>query len=706
MILLFLFLLNKDFLEVNKVDKIFIDGIEEEVWQIADSIIIEKQFYPYYDSLASYKTIVKVLQDKDNLYFLIKTDFQKDRPNTSLSGDLDCYHIYLDPVLSKLNAYCFSVNAVNERSTGFLLDDGRRTDIWEGVYDSKTKIYKDANNNYLLICEIKIPFKNFRYRKDINKWGFQIKVYYQKKRETCYFLLPEQEEGLRVSKFGTLRNVLPYSQGIGMEIYPVGVLKNEYYVGRDKKRLGKILPWVGLDIAYKKEDKQINLTFLPDFAEIESDPFTMTLGKYEIYYSERRHFFIEGKNYFEPATMGVGFYSPIKVFYSRRIGRKMRDYSGEVPILSGLKFTGRFEKYEIGFLNSLTGEKFGEWDTSFYNTWNVFRIKRYFFTNSEIGLLATHKYDIERKESFFNFDNDGALRFGKNQFLWQIVGNKNKNEKFGYAIQNGGVYYLTKNITTFYSLQYVSNNFDISSMGYANFASGDRDINLGIAYTNFPQSGIVSFYSLTPFLWQNKEINEVDWSRILGIEFNFQLRKPEIFYNSHFYYGKGIEDTIKYSYIGVNPALSFSFGQVSFWFGSWFGKNYNYLRRFVAWQAQNWAGLHLPILERVSLNFYCSNWIEFDTLNRHLSTTLSPIFSLGYKFTPYMGITFYSNPPLSYQNSQFTLFQLRTALYYYWEIKPKSKVYFVINEFLIKNNNKWQENERILAIKIKYFYWF
>ncbi|MEO0087931.1 MAG: hypothetical protein ABIK90_07645, partial [candidate division WOR-3 bacterium] len=65
-----------------------------------------------------------------------------------------------------------------------------------------------------------------------------------------------------------------------------------------------------------------------------------------------------------------------------------------------------------------------------------------------------------------------------------------------------------------------------------------------------------------------------------------------------------------------------------------------------------------------------------------------------------------SNPPLSYQSSQFTLFQLRTALYYYWEIKPKSKIYFVINELLIKNNNKWQENERILAIKIKYFYWF
>ncbi|MDW8114701.1 MAG: DUF5916 domain-containing protein, partial [candidate division WOR-3 bacterium] len=436
MVLFFLFLLTKDFLEVNKVKEVFIDGIEEEVWQIADSIIIEKQFYPYYDSLASYKTIVKVLQDKNNLYFLIKTDFQKDKPNISLTEDLDCYYIYLDPVLSKLNAYQFYVDAVNKRGTALLLDDGRRTEIWEGIFDSKTRIYKDINNNYILICELKIPFKNFRYRKDINEWGFQVKVYYEKKKESCYFILPNQEEDLRVSKFGILKNVLPHSEGIGMEIYPVGILKNEFYAGRDEKKLGRLLPWGGFDVAYKKEDKQLNLTFLPDFAEIEADPFTMTLRKYEIYYSERRHFFIEGKDYFEPAAMGIGFYSPIKVFYSRRIGRKMRDYSGEVPILSGLKFTGKIKGYEIGFLNSFTDKKFGPFDTSFYTTWNVFRIKRYLFTNSEIGFLTTYKYDIEKKESFLNFDTDGALRFGKNQFLWQFVGNKNKKENFGYTFQS------------------------------------------------------------------------------------------------------------------------------------------------------------------------------------------------------------------------------------------------------------------------------
>ncbi len=706
MILLFLFLLTKDFLEVYKVDKIFIDGIEEDLWWLADSVIVNKQFYPYYDSLASYKTIVKVLQDKNNLYFLIKTDFKNDKPNTSLSSEVDFYRIYLDPTLSRLNAYSFYINTVNKRYNFLLLDDGRNREVWEGVFDSKTKIYRDNDANYILICEIKIPFKNFRYRKDIKEWGFQIETYYQKKRETCYFLLPEQEEGLRVSKFGTLKNVLPHSEGIGMEIYPVGVLKNEYYIGRDEKRLGKILPWSGLDIAYKKEDKQINLTFLPDFAEIESDPFTMTLSKYEIYYPERRHFFIEGKNYFEPATMGVGLYSPIKIFYSRRIGRKMCDYSGEVPILSGLKFTGRFERYEIGFLNSFTGEKFGEWDTSFYNTWNVFRIKRYFFTNSEIGFLATHKYDIERKESFFNFDNDGALRFGKNQFLWQIVGNKNRNEKFGYAFQNGGVYYLTKNISTFYSIKYVNNDFDISSMGYASVFPGNRNVYLGASYQGFPKSKKVNQYVFTSSFWQGKEREDIDWSRTGGIEFNVNFTKPEIFYYNYFAYGKCFKGDIKYNYIGINNNLSFSIGQTSFWLGTWLGRSYNYSRNFVAWQALSWFGFYLPILNRFYLDLNINGWSQFDTLNRHLLTTLSPIFSLGYKFTPYMGITFYSNPPLSYQSSQFTLFQLRTALYYYWEIKPKSKIYFVINELLIKNNNKWQENERILAIKIKYFYWF
>lgn len=703
MIFLFLFFLTKDFLEVKKVDRILIDGKEEEVWHLADSIIINKQFSPYYDSFSSYETVVKVLQDKNNLYFLIKTNFQKDRPNTSLSGDLDYYYIYLDPILSKLNAYYFKVNAVNERSTGFILDDGRRTEIWEGVFDSKIEIHKDINDNYLLICELKIPFKNFQYKKDINEWGFQIKVYYQKKKESCFFSLPTQEEGLRVSKFATLRNVLPHSEGIGMEIYPVGVLKNEYYIARDEKRLGKILPWAGLDIAYKKEDKQINLTFLPDFAEIESDPFSMTLTKYEILYPEKRNFFIEGKNYFEPATMGMGLYSPIKVFYSRRIGRKMRDFSGEVPILSGLKFTGKIEKYEVGFLNSLTSKKFGPLDTSFNTSWNVFRIKRYFFTNSEIGFLFTHKYDIEKKEKYFNFDNDGALRFGNNQILWQIVGNKNRNEPFGYAIQNGGIYYLTKNLPTFYSFRYVNKYFDINSMGYAQAFPGDIDLNWGAGYVIFPKSKKISQCSFTTAFWQGKETKDIDWSRTGGLEFNINFINPQIFYYNYFAYGKCFKGSIKYYYIGINNNLSFSIGQTNFWLGTWAGRSYNYKRNFVSWQAQSWLGFYLPILNRFYLNLHINGWSEFDTLNKFLSTTLSPAFYLGYKFTPYTEIVFYSNHPLNYQNSQFNLLQTRIALYYYWEIKPKSKIYFVINELF---NDKWQENERILGVKIKYFYWF
>ncbi len=713
MIFLLLFLLSKNFLEVNKIDRVFIDGIEEEVWQLADSLIINKQFSPYYDSLASYQTVVKVLQDRNNLYFLIKTNFQKDRPNTSLSGDLDRYYIYLDPTLSKLNAYCFSINGVNKRTTRLILDDGRREEIWEGVFESKAKIHKDINNNYILVCELKIPFKNFRYKKDINEWGFQIKVYYQKKKETCFFLLPEQIEGMRVSKFATLRKVFPHSEGVGMEIYPVGVLKNEYYIPRDKERLGKILPWAGLDIAYKKEDKQINLTFLPDFAEIESDPFTMTLGKYEIFYPERRHFFIEGKNYFEPATMEMELYTPINVFYSRRIGRKMRDffdgriiYSSEVPILSGLKFIGKIKRYEIGFLNSLTGKEATSLDTAFYTNWNVFRIKRYFFTNSEIGFLFTNKYDIEKRGYFSNFDNDGALRFGKNQFLWQIVGNKNRNENLGYAIQNGGIYYLTKNLVTFYSMRYVNKNFNIDSTGYANLSPGDKNGSLGMSFVGFPQSRKISEYSFTTSCWIGKEISDIDWSSTSGIAFNINFAQPLLSYYNYFAYGKCFKGTVKYHYIGINNNLSFWIGQVNFWLGSWIGRSYNYLRNFVSWQAYSWFNFQLPFLNRFYLDLIINSWSEFDTLNKFLSTTLSPTFYLGYKFSPYTEIVFYSNPPLSYQPSQFNIFQTRIALYYHWEIKPKSKIYFIINELFIKKDNKWQENERILAIKIKYFYWF
>lgn len=76
-------------------------------------------------------------------------------------------------------------------------------------------------------------------------------------------------------------------------------------------------------------------------------PTQVNLGRYELWYSERRPFFTEGAELFN---------SDIQIFYSRRIGRALPDGS-RVPILGEAKLPLRSPGPEISGLSALCGAK-------------------------------------------------------------------------------------------------------------------------------------------------------------------------------------------------------------------------------------------------------------------------------------------------------------------------------------------------------------
>ena len=162
----------KDWIEVKQVKsgEVRIDGKADEVWNVADSVLIIRQFYPYYGSTSTYPTVAKVLQDDGNLYFLFITNYRDMRPSTSLSGHNESYTVYLDPLLSRVSGYYFTVTSSGERDDGMVLEDGRRVDgSWDGVWDSKVGVFQDKQ-------EIGFFLWNLRYHLKIS--GLQkIKMY-------------------------------------------------------------------------------------------------------------------------------------------------------------------------------------------------------------------------------------------------------------------------------------------------------------------------------------------------------------------------------------------------------------------------------------------------------------------------------------------------------------------------------------------------
>jgi hypothetical protein len=82
------------------------------------------------------------------------------------------------------------------------------------------------------------------------------------------------------------------------------------------------------------------------FAQIEADPFSFNISRYESYFEERRPFFTEGNEVFMPSgkERSSGFYSPLELFYSRRIGRKLPD---PIPSVS-MFFESTLKRHAVG----------------------------------------------------------------------------------------------------------------------------------------------------------------------------------------------------------------------------------------------------------------------------------------------------------------------------------------------------------------------
>ncbi|MBI3483505.1 MAG: hypothetical protein HY015_11140, partial [Bacteroidetes bacterium] len=124
-------------------------------------------------------------------------------------------------------------------------------------------------------------------------------------------------------------------------------------------------------------DVTLDLTVNPDFGQVEADPSRVNLTAFELFFQERRPFFIEGNN-----TLNFPVASnDNNLFYSRRIGRppqvaavtdKLNDDGvaeyvkpkTRTTILGAAKLTGKNKKgLSWGVLESVTSREFAEIDS-------------------------------------------------------------------------------------------------------------------------------------------------------------------------------------------------------------------------------------------------------------------------------------------------------------------------------------------------------
>ena len=105
---------------------------------------------------------------------------------------------------------------------------------------------------------------------------------------------------------------------------------------------------VGADLKYSiTPSLTLDLTYNTDFAQAEVDKQQVNLDRFNLFYPEKRAFFLENAGQFS-----VGSPGEIDLFFSRRIG--ISPNGSIVPIIGGGRLSGKIGSTNVGVLSMVT----------------------------------------------------------------------------------------------------------------------------------------------------------------------------------------------------------------------------------------------------------------------------------------------------------------------------------------------------------------
>jgi hypothetical protein len=179
-----------------------------------------------------------------------------------------------------------------------------------------------------------------------------------------------------VSESGELHGLIDLVPQKQLEIQPFTLLQydtfpdeegNPFRDGTDFKLNGGVDGKIGLT-----NDLTLDFTVNPDFGQVDADPAAIALDGFEVFFQERRPFFVENKNIFDYQFAD----NQDNLFFSRRIGRSPQgspsltngefvDQPTNTTILGAAKFSGKTKNgWSIGVLESVTAKMFAEIDNN------------------------------------------------------------------------------------------------------------------------------------------------------------------------------------------------------------------------------------------------------------------------------------------------------------------------------------------------------
>ncbi len=403
---------------------------DEAVWKTAQHINNFTQRELHFGEPASEKTETAILYDNNNLYIGVWCYMQNPEKTVAkfMSRDFDYEHddifaVLLSPFNDKRNGYLFIINPNAARADLQVSGDNDNIN-WNGVWDAKS-----FRNDKGWFAEILIPFNTLQFKKDsVKTWAinFGRKISYKNEQDRWQ----GWSRNLSFENFinaGTLTGIKDIGYARHFEFKPYYLAGFENAENKKANYPNKIGADLNINIT---PTLKLNLTTNTDFAQVEADRVQVNLTRFNLYYPEKREFFLEASNNFD---MNLG--NRNQVFYSRQIGIQQLQ---PVDILGGARLFGKAGRSNIGFLSLETAKK----DTVPATNNTVFRYKYDVGKQSYIGGIITSKINSNSSNQVVGIDaNFTTSSFLKNKNLvvagllaQSIDDYKTKNNSLAYRV--------------------------------------------------------------------------------------------------------------------------------------------------------------------------------------------------------------------------------------------------------------------------------
>jgi hypothetical protein len=375
-----------------------IDGrLDEAVWAQATLIEDLHQITPAEYAQPTEPTQVYVLYDGDTLYIGARL-FDREpalinarilRQNQPIGPD-DRFFVHLDPFGNRRSGYLFGVNPNGVRFDGVFQNITDRQFDWDGIWRAEATI-----DEHGWVAEIAIPFKTLSFDPANDTWRMNFVRYIIRRNEQMGWA--SRNRNTDPTTMGNVAGFTNLEQGMGLDVTPSMSVRDRKLFASSQNQ-SDVEP--SLDVFYKvTPGLNAALTINTDFSATEVDNRQVNLTRFNLFFPERRDFFLQDLDIFQFASLGrantgndalenMATTRPSREngqpFFSRSLG--ISPTGEEVALKYGGKLSGRIGRWDVGAL-TIRQDEFESIDAT---TAIVGRIAANILEESSIGMITTH----------------------------------------------------------------------------------------------------------------------------------------------------------------------------------------------------------------------------------------------------------------------------------------------------------------------------